>query len=174
MPYFRRNRSQRLKPVHSIKHIVDKQGGVVLNVKENITVASGVDAPTLAVEEECEVGSKVFALYLNIQVNAETEAALGNIYMIIYKNPGGNVAAGNIPNGNVTGASDFKRQIFHTEMRMMSNSANTKIPITVFNGVIRIPRTFNTMRINDVIQVQLFAPGVNFNYCFQCIFKEFR
>ncbi len=171
MVFRRRNN---MRPIHAIKHIADFQGGGVLNTKVNNIPVIAVDAPTLANRAEVETGSKVSSIYLNVQVQATTQAALGNVYMIIYKNPGGNIAAGNIPNGNVSGSSDFKRQIFHTEMRMMANSADTQIPITLFNGVLKIPRVFHNMRINDVIEIQLFAPGVNFNWCIQCIYKEYR
>ncbi len=175
MPFRRSSRGGNfLRPVHSIKHIVDIQGAEGLNTKEVQNLILAVDAPVLANTTEVETGSKVFGIFLNIQVVATTEAALPNIYFIIYKIPGANISAGNIPNGNVTGASDFKRQIFHTEMAMMTNSANTQVPITLFKGVIKIPKVFSTMRINDIIQMQLFAPGVNFEFCIETIYKEFR
>ncbi len=170
---FRRRMSQ-LRPIHSLKHVIDSQGGTLLDVKQLITIAQAVDAPTLGTQIGVETGSKINAFYLNVQVVATTQAAIPNIYMIIYKNPGGNIGASAIPNANVQGVDDFKRQIFHTEMRMMANSADTKIPITLFNGVIKIPKVFKNMRINDVLQIQLFAPGVNFDWCVQCIYKEYR
>ncbi len=171
---FRRTRQNFLRPIHTVKHIVDIQGAEGLNTKETQDLAIGTDAPVLANANEVEVGSKVFGIFLNIQVVATTEAALPNIYLIVYKIPGANISAGAIPNANVTGISDFKRQIFHTEMAMMTNSANTQVPITLFKGVLRIPKVFQTMRINDIIQLQLFAPGVNFEFCIEAIYKEFR
>ncbi len=169
-----RRRMSNLRPIHSLKHVIDVQGGVVLNNKEAVTLSQSVDAPTLGTQIGVEVGSKINALYLNVQVTATTEAALPNVYMIVYKNPGNNIIASGIPNANAQGINDFKRQIFHTEMRMMGNSSNTQIPITLFNGVIRIPKVFKNQRINDIIQLQLFSPGVNFNYCIQAIYKEYR
>ncbi len=163
-----------LRPVHSIKHIVDAQGGTILNTKQSITLITGLDAPVLANTAEVETGARVNGLYLNVQVVATTEAALPNIYFFIWKNPAGAFSAGAVPNGNVTGSDDIKRQIFHTEMRMMANSANTQVPITVFSGVIAIPKHMRNMRINDRIDIQLFAPGVNFNWCVQAIYKEYR
>ncbi len=170
---FRRRMSQ-LRPVHSIKHIVDNQGGIVFNNKESVTLVASLDAPVLANVTEVETGSRVNGLYLNVQVVATTEAALGNVYFFIWKNPAGAFSAGAVPNGNATGSDDIKRQIFHTEMRMTSNSSNTQIPITVFNGVISIPKHMRTMRVNDRIDIQLFSPGVNLNYCIQAIYKEYR
>ncbi len=173
MPRFRTGQYNK-RPIDSIKHIVDLQGGTILNVKQVVTLAFAVENPELANTDNVQPGCRINAVYLNVQVVATTEAALPNIYMIIYKIPGGNIVAGAIPNANVTGSNNFKRQIFHTEMKMMANSSNTQIPITVFNGVLKIPKVFHTFRIDDFIQIQLFAPGVNFNWCVQCIYKEYR
>ncbi len=167
-------RSSSLRPIHALKHVIDSQGGTALNVKQLITIAQGIDAPVITTQIGVEVGSRINGLYLNVQVVATSEAALPNIYMIIYKNPGGNIGAASIPNANATGVDDFKRQIFHTEMRMLSNSSNTQIPITLFNGVIKIPKVFHSMRLNDIIQIQLFSPGVAFDWCVECIYKEYR
>ncbi len=94
--------------------------------------------------------------------------------MIIYKNPGNNVSASDIPKGNVVGLSDFRRQIFHQEMKMLGDADNV-IPITLFKGVIKVPRTFQTIRENDKITVQLFTPtGITTFFCVQCIFKSFE
>ncbi len=170
---FRRRTSQ-MRPIHSLKHIIDLQGGTALNTKQLVTIAQAVDAPVIATQIGVETGCKINSLYLNVQVTATSEAALPNIYFIIYKNPGGNIGASSIPNANNTGIDDFKRQIFHTEMRMLSNTSSTQVPITMFNGVIRIPKVFRNMRINDVIQIQLFSAGISFEFCVQCIYKEYR
>ena len=112
-------------------------------------------------------------MFINIQViGLSAGGVLNNMYAIFYKIPGGNITAGAIPNGNVTGADDFKRQIFHTEMIMMSSSSDD-IPQTLFKGVLKIPKVFHTMRINDYIEVQLFSPGGTANYCVQAIYKDY-
>ncbi len=162
------------RPIDSIKHIVDLQGGGAVGTKTLGTLIDTQENPVLANADNVQPGCRVNSIYLNVQVVATSEAALPNIYMIIYKIPGANIAGSAVPNANATGTNDFKRQVFHTEMRMLSNSGSTQIPITIFNGVIRIPRVFHTMRIKDFVQVQLFAPGVTFEYCIQCIYKEYR
>ncbi len=172
MPF--RRRMSGLRPIHSIKHIVDSQGGIVAATKTKVTLAHAVDAPVLANTTEVETGSRITSMFVNIQViGTGAGGVLNNIYAIFYKNPGGNIAGGSVPNGNVTGADDFKRQIFHTEMLMLSSSSDD-IPQALFKGVLRIPRVFHNMRINDDIELQLFAPGDTSNYCVQCIYKEYR
>ncbi len=94
--------------------------------------------------------------------------------MIIYKNPSNNISPADIPAGNVVGADAFRRQVFHQEMAMLGALGNP-IPITIFKGVIRIPKIFQTMREDDQIVVQLFTPtGVTSNYCLQAIYKSYE
>ncbi len=161
----------RLRPVHSIKHIVDAQGGTVANTKEPIVIAEAKENPLLANATDVNPGCKIFSLFVNIQVLGTGGAGvLNNMYAIFYKNPQGNIAS--VPKGNATGINDFKRQIFHTEMLMLADSVSN-IPQTLFKGVLKIPKVFHTMRIGDVLEVQLLTPGVTSNYCFQSIYKTF-
>ncbi len=169
-----RRRMSNLRPVHSVKHIVDAQGGIVADTKTDVDLALAVDAPTLAATAEVEVGSRVNSMFINIQViGTGVGGVLNQIYAIFYKNPGNNVSAADIPKGNVTGASDFKRQIFHTEMIMLSSSSDD-IPQTLFKGVLAIPKIFRRMAINDKLKVQLYAPGGTSNFCVQAIYKDYR
>ncbi len=163
-----------MRPVKSLKHILDVQGGTVADTKSNIDIAQGVADLTVQGGTQVSSGSKVFGLFLNIQAYLLTGAALNNIYFIIYKNPGNNVSAADIPKGNVVGTSDFRRQVFHQEMNMLGDIDNV-IPITLFKGVIKIPRTFQTIRENDKITMQLFTPaGITTFFCIQCIYKSYE
>lgn len=168
MPRFRSNLA--LRPVHRIKHVVDIQAGVVLNVKNTQDLIKAVDAPVLANTTEVETGSKVNGIYLKVEVYATTAAALANIYMAIMKNPGGNLTAV-IP--NQVGIDDNKRYVIHQEMVMVEQSVNGN-PRTLFNGVIAIPRGYRRFGPNDQLHLITIAPGVNFNLCIQCHYKEFR
>jgi len=163
-------RFTRLRPVNSIKHVVDKQGGLVLNVKTDETLILSVDAPTVANTPQVVTGSTVGSIFLNVQVAASSTAALANVYMYVLKNPGGNLTE---VNANVVGGSDIKKFVIHQEM-IMTEKNTTAIPRTLFKGVIRIPPRMKRFGTNDSLILSLFAPGVNFDYCVQCIYKEFR
>ncbi len=164
------SRYSRLRPVHSIKHVVDRQSSVTAGTAESQVVIKAVDAPTLGSTENVETGCTVNSVYLNVQAYATSEAALANFYLIIYKDPGGNLTA--IP-PNVVGANDNKRFVIHQEMRMLGGST-TEIPVSIFTGVIKIPRGFKRFGISDTLVVRVLAPGVNTDYCVQCIYKEYR
>ncbi len=172
MPGFARR--NRLRPINSIKHVVDVQGAIPVATKTIVSLIKGVINPDLTTDTtKCEAGSKVFSLFLNVQVVATSEAALSNSYFILYKNPQGNIPAANIPNANATGAHEFRRQIFHTEMAMMADTSES-IPIVLFKGVLKIPKVYQTMRQDDVIELQLFQPGTTSDFCVECIYKEIR
>ncbi len=163
-------RFSNLRPVHSIKHVVDIQNAVVAGTPGTESLIVALDAPTVGNVSQVETGCTVNSIYLNVSAYATTEAALANSYLIIYKNPGGNLT---VITPNAVGASDNKRFVIHQEMRMLSGSA-TEIPITLFRGVISIPKGYRRFGINDVLTLRIFAPGVNIDYCIQCIYKEYR
>jgi len=165
-----RRQSLRLRPVHSIKHVVDRQSALVAGTAENTFLVSAIDAPVLANTAECETGSTVGSIYLNVSVYATTQAALANVYMILFKNPGGSIAS---LAPNTVGANDNKRFVIHQEMRMLGGST-TEIPVSLFRGVIKIPKGYKRMGINDLLTLRVLAPGVNIDYCVQCIYKELR
>ncbi len=166
-----RFRKQSLRPIHRIKHVIDQQLGLVLANAQEFNLVESVDAPVLANTNEVESGSTVNGLYLNVEAYATTAGALANIYLYIWKNNGGNLSSQPAP--NVVGSSDYKKLIFHQEMKMLEQSVNGN-PRTIFNGVIVIPKHMRRMGINDLISLRLLTPGVNASVCFQCHYKEFR
>ncbi len=163
-------RYSRLHPVNSVKHVVDRQGGLVIGVVTFENMILSKDAPVLANPEEVQTGSTVHGLFLNVQVGTTSSGALPNVYMAVYKNPGGNLAA---LDPQTVGSNDNKRFVIHQEMIMTEKNA-TGIPRTLFKGVIAIPRGYKRNGYNDKIIVALKSPGVTFDYCIQCIYKEVR
>ncbi len=170
MPFRSRNRGLSLRPVNRIKHVVDKQAGIVLDTQNLTTLVNTKDAPVLASTEQVETGCTINGIYLNVEAYATTAAALANIYMGVAKNPGNNVT---FPNMNVVGADDNKRFVIHQEMKMLEQSVNGN-PRTIFNGVIVIPKVYRRFAPNDQLQLYIFSPGVNTSACVQCHYKEFR
>ncbi len=168
-----RRRQNYLHPVNTLKHVVDAQRGVTIATRDLVQLIFGVDNPTLAQPTDVQAGSHVRSFFLNVQVAATSTAALANLYFMIYKNPGNNVIAANIPDANVVGTSDFKKNVFHQEMTMTEKNT-TAFPRTMFKGVIRIPRHMQRIGQDDVIIIQFFSPGVTYDVCTQCIYKEIR
>ncbi len=165
MPRFRT-----LHPVNTLKHVVDIQSSLTAGTAESKSLVTAKDSPTLADPDSVLAGCTVSSVYLNVQVYATSEAALANVYLIVVKNPGGNLS--NIA-PNTVGVNDDKRFVIHQEMRMLGGST-TEIPVTLFQGVISVPRSYRRMGRNDTLIVRILAPGVNIDYCVQCIYKEIR
>ncbi len=171
MPFRNRRSNMSIRPVHRIKHVVDRQGSGIAGtqISENIIVTK--DAPVLAQAEEVETGCKVNGIYLHLEVtNTTAPASLPNMYMFVAKNQGSNLT---FPNGNLIGIDDNKRFVIHQEMLMMQKQQNSN-PRTLFNGVIVIPKGYRRFGPNDIITVRIFSPGIGYEYCLQAHYKEFR
>ncbi len=166
----RSRRGLGLRPVNSIKHVVDIQGGLVAGTKANQGLIEAKDAPVLANVAEVVTGATVSSIYLKVEVYATSTAALANFYMYVIKIPGNNLAT---VNGNVVGSSDIKKFVIHQEMVMLEKNT-TGNPRTAFAGVIRIPRGYKRFGTDDTLVCVVFAPGVSVDFCIQCIYKEFR
>ena len=160
----------RLRPVQSLKHVVDQQGAIPINTKTNVPLVAADDNPAQANVTEVQTASTVNSIYLKVEVYATSTAALANCYMYIIKDPGGNLA--NV-DGNKVGASDIKKFVIHQEMVMLEKNT-TGLPRTLFAGVIRIPRGYRRFGTNDELNCVLYTPGVTADYCVQCIYKEYR
>ncbi len=168
-----RSRGMALRPVHRIKHVVDRQFAVTgAGAQNSTTLISSVDAPVLANTAEVETGSKVNGIYLKVEiVNIEaTQGVLPNAYLLVAKNPGNNIV---VPNANVVGASDNKRFVIHQEMVMLQKQSGSN-PRILFNGVIVIPRGYRRFGPNDQLVAAVLSPGVDLDACLQCHYKEFR
>jgi len=161
-----------LRPVHRIKHVVDKQAGLAGGTNNATELILAVDAPVLAQTNQVETGSKVNGIYLKVEVvNTEaTQGVLPNCYMIVAKNPGGNLT---FPAANAVGVDDNKRYVIHQEMVMLQKQAGSN-PRTLFNGVIVIPRGYRRFGPNDTLRLNVLSPGVDVDLCIQCHYKEFR
>ncbi len=165
---FRSNQS--IRPVNRIKHVFDEQGGVALGTNKNIVIINSVDSPALAATNEVFTGSIVNGIYMRVEVYATSSGALSNIYMIVLKNPGGNLA---VMAPNAVGVNDNKRYVIHQSMVMVQKVTPSN-PRTLFDGVIVLPKGYRRFGPNDALNVRLLAPGVNFDYCIQVHYKEFR
>ncbi len=167
---FSRRINLQKRPVDSRKHILDNQGGLVGGTQTFVNLVKGVDNPLLANPIDVQVGARVNSIFLNVIVASSNTASLANVYMMVFENPS---TALTMPNANAVGVSDHKKQVFHQEMTMTEKNT-TAIPRTLFKGVLSIPKHFRRIGQDDTIAVALFSPGNTFDYCVQCIYKEYR
>ncbi len=167
----------RIRPVRSLKHVVDVATSVVLAVQTVVPVIEAAQDPSLASPTQTEQGITVNAIYLRVEVLATgTYAGVPRVYMAVMKDPGSGLS---VPNANSVGTSNNKKQIIHQEMLMIANGSGAEgFPRTIFQGVIRIPPRMKRFGFSDRLIVLLQngtgeTSGIA-NVCVQCIYKEFR
>ncbi len=159
-----------LRPINSLKHVVDIQGGLTVGTQANNLLVDTVDTPVSTDSNTAQVrtGAVVKSIFLNVQIYATSTAALANAYMVVMKSPGNNVAT---PDANSVGQLDTRKLVFHQEMVMMEKNT-TGLPRTMFKGVLKIPRHMQRMGVDDAVNIGLKTPGVTADFCIQCIYKE--
>ncbi len=173
-----RRQALRIRPVNSVKHIVDTSGLVSLAAASVTDVINTVDNPAFTTSNNCHVGSSVGAIYLRVEVIGVIAAAgVDQIYMGVFKNPANDLT---IPVLDSVGVSDKRKFFIHQEMIMLTpfeTGGTTGFPRTIFKGVIRIPKGYKRNGIADKLQVVLqHSTGESSQttrFCIQCIYKEF-
>ncbi len=168
---FRNRFASSIRPVQRIKHVIDKQAATAAGTPDDTILITATDTPTIAATNTVITGAKINGIYLRVEaVNTGVAGVLANGYLMVFKNPGGNLT---FPNPNVVGSNDNKKYVIHQEMLMFQMVDNSN-PRTLFNGVIVIPRGYRRFGPNDTLEVRIFSPGVEMNFCIQCHYKEFR
>ncbi len=179
-----RSRRMGLHPVNATKNVSETSGilGAGVNT-EMLFVVNTVESSAVALADADGVGknASVRSFFFSCFFYTEggevaSEVPLVDWYVI--KDPGSNMSgtfdANNLPTPGASGTNENKRYIFHTEKGLSGggDASLAGVPM-VFKGVIRIPRGFQTMRINDKITI---CARANFatKFCAQAIYKWYQ
>ncbi len=174
-----RFRGMALRPVRSLKHIIDSNGIVSAAGQSINDVIQAVDDPAAITgnPQQVHIGSTVHGIFLNVQVIQGVAAGgVDNIYLIVLKNPGNNLT---VPNLDAVGNDDNRKHVIHQEMIMTGNTGTvaSAIPKTLFKGVIKIPPRLKRFGVQDRLQVimqhRTGESTQQTDFCLQCIYKEF-
>ena len=171
-------RRSSLRPVQSLKHIVDIPTSTVLAVQSVVPVIEAVTNPALSGVDKVNEGCTVNAVYLRVEVLGTTSfTQVPRVYMAVFKDQGGQQTN---PNANGSGNNSLKRLIIHQDMIMISGVGleGSGFPRTLFQGVIRIPPRLKRFGYDDRLLILLQngageTTGIA-NCCVQCIYKEFQ
>ncbi len=176
-----RNRGMGLRPINSIKNVVDNSGilpaGVNTSIHIPITATRNAE---LATANEIDTGSKVSSVFIELFFFSEGGELANEVPLVdwyIVKNGdnswGTTFDANNLPTPGATGTHINKRHILHEEKGLTGggNLSLTGIPM-VFKGVIKIPRGRQRWGENDVLRV---CARANFpaKFCVKTIYKWF-
>ncbi len=168
MPRFRRGRGLSLRPINSVKNIVDTtQIGVAAATVTTVDLCVATNNYTGLVAE-CPIGSKVSSVYLFIQILPTTGTA--NVDWYIAKGNTATIAAMPIP--GATGGDLNRRYILHEEKGIPGNAGDGAAPLT-FRGVIKIPRGRQRMGEGDFLRVFIRGTDIH-NFCLKSIYKFYQ
>ncbi len=166
-----------MRPINTLKHVVDSQQAVPAGAFVDVILVNAVENAESTTANANDVGSHVRSFFLNVQVITATNAvgAINNAYFYIIGNPGANIDSALFPDVNAVGISSLRKLIFHQEMTMLSDE-NDSIPITMFKGVLKVPRKMSRLGVGDNISIRVGTPtgGPAIETCIQCIYKEIR
>jgi len=172
-------RALALRPVKSVKHIVDSNGVIIAAANSTIDIIQAEDNPDYIVStNRIQTGAVMKWVFLNVQViQAVTGGGVDNVYLAVYKNVGNNTAL--LGNLDSVGTSDRRRFVIHQEMVMTGNTPSnglSVVPKTLFKGVIMIPKSQQRFGLEDRLQViighRTGEATQRTDWCLQCIYKE--
>ena len=171
------NRS--IRPVNSLKHIVDTATvAVPAGVTSIASVAIATENPVSTSVTQVTNGCKINSIYLRVETihNSGEWNTIPRLYMIVMKNPANEVS---IPYPAGVGATDRRKFVIHQEMLMETgvNADANSFPRTMFNGVIKILKHMQRFGVSDRLLV-VFALDIaeltaTVSACIQCIYKEY-
>ncbi len=170
MPFRRGNA---LRPVNSIKHVLDSEGALSGGTKSDNVVAfsvPNVDTTTF-VPGAIRVGAKINGIFLSVFIIGATGAGnTGSINWYIGKRSSGQSAI--FPNPGETGVSTVRNQIFHEEKGLAGSADGTPM---AFKGVVAVPRGMRRMREGDAIVVSVRGTDAttDYNFCVKAIYKSY-
>jgi len=173
MPFHRRM-SNRLRPINSIKKVIDSSGALVsatvsANVILNTTSGTAwVDAGDSSVPQACHVYGFFLSLYATLDgsPNASTPA----INVLIAKNPSGSLT---LPTPGATGGNENRRFVIH-EIKGLLGFDTVGTTRKLFEGVIRIPKHMQRMGRDDEITVNIRTDAHNGFFCLKAIYKFYQ
>ncbi len=169
-----RRSSNRLRPVDSIKKVVETSGALVAaapstNVLLNTTAGTAwVDAGDSSVPQGCHV----YGMYLSVYAVADgaPDTTTPIIDWFIAKNPSGSLT---LPPPGSTGGNENRRFILH-EGKGLLGFDTVGAPRKLFEGVIKIPKHMQRMGRDDEITLVIESVAHNGFFCIKTIYKFFR
>ncbi len=169
MPRRNLGRAFALRPVQTYKNVIDTSGAITAASVSTTDVAIAVETNGLDQKSnEVPIGGRISAMFVTLYVFSDTTES-GNPLVDVYwwKNPANALTA---PTPGNTGASNYKRFIFHEEKGLAGNRT-TGSPM-IFKGVLKIPRQLQRFSLGDKVQVLVLSPTAG-RFCLKTIYRVY-
>ncbi len=168
-----------VRPVQSLKHVVDTSGIITGSVESVTDIVTVVDNPVTTSPNNVHVGSTIKFIFLAVEILGRVPyAGAPRVYMYVLKNPSNEIPTSFIP-PDAVGINRRRKWVIHQEMKMVQNLQvdGDGFPRTLFHGVILIPKKYQRFGVDDKLQFVIAnATGESTgsaNFCLQSIYKEF-
>ena len=171
--YFTRRRQSRFPRavINSIKNQVFISHGTSGSQTDNV-LAKAVTSPSPTVNSDTSHGCIIKAIWLSLDgCGTAGSGVLNNMNFYIWKNPGNNIVP---PSPVAWGTSNEKKFVFRSWKFMVMRNQDGNTPFH-WEGWIRIPRIYQRMGTDDVIQlIVINTAGVTGHFSVEAIYKWYR
>ncbi len=136
-------------------------------------LALSVDAADNTVNNQVSRGCKIYRIWVELWAYGTLASGVNNPFnWYIIKNPGNNLTP---PGTSVYGTSNEKKFIFRSGKGLLGRLNDGAPPYLAFRGWIKIPKIYQRMGTDDVLQLALSAGAASgANFCLHVIYKWFR
>ncbi len=138
-----------------------------------VLIAKAVNTPSSIVSTDVSQGCIVKAIWVELWITASATVAEGvttGIDAYIWKNPGGNLTA---PAPGSVGTSNEKKFVFKS-WKGLIGSRKEGFPAYTWRGWVRVPKIYQRMGTDDLLQLVFKSTGVNTLVCNNFIYKWYR
>ncbi len=170
MPYRRRASYGRrgMRPIiNSVKNVADatqSTGGTL----QSLVLAKAKDSPVTTVDNDVQRGCIIKAIYLNFDVcGLAATGVLQRTALYLFKNPGANLTA---PSAFSVGTSNEKKFVFR-QWQFMTMRNQDGNPPNHFEGWIPIPKRYQRMGTDDLIELEFQTTTAAGHLSLQCVYK---
>ncbi len=168
----RRNRGFRRPStiINSEKNVVNIVAAGVAGTAATQNLALAVGSADNTVVTQVTRRCKIYKIWVELWASASATAAEGvtttfDAYLI--KNPGANLT---VPGPTVVGSSNEKKFVFK-QWKGLVASRKEGFPAYSWRGWVKIPKVYQRMGADDVLQLIFLFTGVNGLLCSQVIYK---
>ncbi len=159
--------------IDSNKNIVSGFDASTAGTTSSRKIAEAQDSATLAVTKDVERGCSIKAIWVEFWISSTQEIAVGvttGIDVYLWKNPGSNLTA---PTPGTQGSSNEKKHILKIWKGLIGARTQGFQPYS-WKGWIKIPKGFQRMGANDLIQLVWESTGANVLVCQNYVYKWYK
>ncbi len=158
--------------VNSIKNVRSIVTAGVVATTTTINIAKAVNSPDNTVQTDVSHGCKIFRVWVDFTIIASAEVAAGtsnfaDAYIIV--NPGANLT---VPAPSSVGTSNEKKFVIRQWKGIIGARTQGFEPLR-FRGWVKIPKIYQRMATDSIIQFVFRSEGVACLSCTPFIYKWF-